>query len=308
MSQDPLDDLVPALLFPLALDQDEGSEETTISDADIRRIRSAMAQTGLAMENTDLMARVAAEIAAREKHQRELEIAREVQQRLFPQEYAPVPGLDYAGACRPALEVGGDYYDFIHMSEAALGIAIGDVSGKGIPASLLMATLRAYLRGQTTIRESLPSLMVNLNRFVYDSSPANRYATFFYAQRDASTGALAYVNGGHNAPLLFKAGVQDPMRLDAGGPAIGLLPEAGYVQQQIELDSGDLLVAFTDGISEAMDSAGEEWGEDRLIDVVRMQRALPPGALIEHIMTAVDAFVAGAPQHDDMTLVVIRAR
>lgn len=308
-----LEELAPAFLLPLTFHHDESPVEKPsqepISDDDIRLIRSAAAQTGLALENSVLMARIAAEIATREKHKRELEIARDVQQRLFPQDYPPVVGLEYAGACRPALEVGGDYYDFFKVSQRELGIAIGDVSGKGIPASLLMATLRAYLRGQTAGQDSnLPSLMANLNRFVYESSSANRYATFFYAQHDASTRTVTYVNGGHNPPILFKASSdEEPMRLDAGGPVIGLLPECAYGQGQAVLSSGDILVAFTDGISEALNAADEEWGEDRLIEAVRRHRALAAGALIEHIMLSVDAFVAGQPQHDDMTVVVIRA-
>jgi sigma-B regulation protein RsbU (phosphoserine phosphatase) len=134
------------------------------------------------------------------------------------------PGIEYAGACRPALGVGGDYYDFIGLSETTLGIAIGDVSGKGIPAALLMATLRAYLRAQTIQGDSdLAAMMANLNQLVYESSAANRYATFFYGEYDAASGLLKYVNGGHNPPMLFKkaGGV---VRLDVGGPVIGLIP------------------------------------------------------------------------------------
>ena len=120
------------------------------------------------------------EVAAREKQRRELEIAHEVQERLFPQEYPPLAGLDYAGACRPALGVGGDYYDFILLSKTELGIAIGDISGKGIPAALLMATLRAYLRGLTSNRQAdLTAVMAKLNNLVYESLAPNRYATFF---------------------------------------------------------------------------------------------------------------------------------
>jgi DNA-binding transcriptional regulator YhcF (GntR family) len=151
----------------------------------------------LAIENSRLTAQIAAEVANRVERTRELELAREVQERLFPQTYPPIAGLDYAGACRPALGVGGDYYDFIPLSETELGIAIGDVSGKGIPAALLMATLRAYLHGQTLHRvTNLADVMVNLNRLVYESSSANRYATFFYAQYDASTRVLQYANAG----------------------------------------------------------------------------------------------------------------
>ena len=142
-----------------------------------------------------------------------------------------MPGLDYAGACRPAFGVGGDYYDFIQLSDRELGIAIGDVSGKGIPAALLMATLRAYLRGQTAGRSAhLTAVMANLNPLVSESSTANRYATFFYGELDAASRALIYVNGGHNAPLLFKAagGDGEPTRLDIGGPVIGLMADCCY--------------------------------------------------------------------------------
>ena len=313
-----LEQLDAELLLPLSFNQrlagvislGPKQSEEPFSSGDIRLLRSVATQTGLALQNSRLTAEIAAEISNREKRNRELEIAREVQQRLFPQDYPPVPGLEYAGACRPAFEVGGDYYDFIKLSEREFGIAVGDVSGKGIPASLLMATLRAYLRGQTAGREShLPSLMANLNTLVYESSTANRYATFFYAQHDAATRALVYVNGGHNPPLLFKAAADngEPTRLDVGGLVIGLMPECGYVQGQVVLGPGDLLVAFTDGISEAMNAADEEWGERRLIEAIRCHRALPPGALIERIMASADAFVAGAPQHDDMTVVVVRA-
>jgi phosphoserine phosphatase RsbU/P len=255
-----------------------------------------------------LLQRLAAQIATRERHRHELEIAREVQLRLFPQDRPPVAGLQYAGACRPALEVGGDYYDFIPITSDAFGIAIGDVSGKGVPASLLMATVRAYLRGQTTGRTSnLPTLMSNLNRFVYDSSPANRYATFFYAEHDAKKQTLRYVNGGHNPPLLFRAAKAGALtRLDVGGPAIGMMPDCRYTQGELALDPGDLFVAFTDGISEATNRADEEWGESRLIEAIRAYRHAPPDALITRIFGAADLFVGDSPQHDDMTVVVLR--
>lgn len=153
--------------------------EEPFSGSDIRLLDTVAAQTGLALENSRLTAEIAAEVAKREKAKRELEIAREVQERLFPQECPPIAGLDYAGACRPALSVGGDYYDFIRISDAELGIAIGDVSGKGIPAALLMATLRAYLRGQTILGGAdLAAMMANINELVYESSASNRYRRF----------------------------------------------------------------------------------------------------------------------------------
>jgi sigma-B regulation protein RsbU (phosphoserine phosphatase) len=321
-ARDALERIEPAFLLPLTFDPfahgAQQPHEPREPDVDLRLLQATMTQMGFALENGRLLEQIAIEIATREKHKRELEIARDVQQALFPQHHPAVAGLEYAGACRPALEVGGDYYDFLTISPREFGIAIGDVSGKGVSASLLMATLRAYLHGHAEAIHrdiDLPSLMTNLNRFVYASSPANRYATFFYAQHDTSTRVLTYVNGGHNAPLLFRAADaaaaadadDEPVRLQTGGPVIGLLPACAYVQEQIVLHPGDLLVLFTDGVSEAITRADEEWGEDRLIAAIRHHRHAPPQALIDGIMASVDAFVADAPQFDDMTLVVIRA-
>jgi serine phosphatase RsbU (regulator of sigma subunit) len=244
-----------------------------------------------------------------DKQKRELEIAREVQERLFPQDYPGVPGLEYAGACRPAYEVGGDYYDFVALSESELGIAIGDVSGKGISAALLMATLRAYVRGLTAGGSAdLCGLMTNLNRLVGESSPIERYATLFYAQFNFSTRELTYVNGGHPPPLLFRGSGADGgvLRLDVGGPVIGLLPECSYERGTVRIETGDVLVAFTDGISEAMNAEESEWGEERLTATIQSSRTRGATDLIRSIMVDVDRYVADAPQYDDMTLVVLR--
>ena len=276
------------------------------SGSDMRLLDAVATQTGLALENSRLTAEIAAEVASREKARRELEIAHEVQERLFPQEYPPVRGLDYAGACRPALGVGGDYYDFIRTSDSKLGIAIGDVSGKGIPAALLMATLRAYLRGQTIRGEDdLAAMMSTLNSLVYESSAANRYATFFFGQYDAGTRTLTYVNCGHNPPMVFGHS-GSVVRLDVGGPVIGLIEQCCYTQGRLVLESGDVLVGFTDGISEAMNGRDEEWGEERLVEAVLPARALTAPRLIERIMEAADRFAAGARQYDDMTIVIVR--
>jgi sigma-B regulation protein RsbU (phosphoserine phosphatase) len=266
-------------------------------------------QSSLVLENSRLTALIAAEAAERAERGRELDYAKEVQQRLFPQAYPVIEGLDYAGACRPALGIGGDYFDFIRLSESELGIAIGDVSGKGIPAALLMATLRAYLHGQTSARlSSLPAVMVNLNRLVYESSAANRYATFFYAQYDATTRVLEYVNAGHNPPLIFRTvdGRHEILRLDTGGPAIGLIPTCAYAQGRVTLQPGDVLIAFTDGITEAMNADGDEWGEDQLTQTIERSAASPARSIIDQIMRTADRFVGAASQYDDMTLVAVR--
>jgi sigma-B regulation protein RsbU (phosphoserine phosphatase) len=314
-----LEELQPEVLLPLSLNDKilgvmslgPKQSEEPFSKTDIRLLDSVAAQTGLALENGRLTAAVAAEVAARAKQTRDIEIARDVQQRLFPQDYPPIPGLDYAGACRAALGVGGDYYDFIPLSKTQLGIAIGDVSGKGMPAALLMATLRAYLRGAQSIHHQadLTEMMRNLNTLVYDSSAANRYATFFYGELDLTSRALTYVNAGHNPPMLFRQtdGGGEVLRLDTGGPVIGLMEGCVYQQGCVTLAAGDVLVAYTDGISEAMNAVDEEWGEERLMDAVRQNRAVTASTLIDRLMTSADMFVAGAPQHDDMTLLVVRA-
>ena len=314
-----LETLEPELLLPLSLNEKilgimslgPKQSEEPFSKTDIRLLDSVAAQTGLALENGRLTAAVAAEVAARAKQARDIEIARDVQQRLLPQEFPPISGLDYAGTCRAALGVGGDYYDFIPLSRTLLGIAIGDVSGKGIPAALLMASLRAYLRGAQTIHHQadLTEVMRNLNMLVYESSAANRYATFFYGELDLTTRVLTYVNAGHNPPMVFRPTVAgaDVDRLDTGGPVIGLIEECTYQQGTVALTAGDVLVAYTDGISEAMNGANEEWGEDRMMAAVGPTREAPARMLIETLMNAADAFAAGAPQHDDMTLLIVRA-
>ena len=280
--------------------------EEPYSGSDIRLLDAVATQTGLALENSRLTAEIAAEIARREQAKRELQIAQEVQQRLFPQDCPPIAGADYAGACRPALAVGGDYYDFIRISDTEMGIAIGDVSGKGIPASLLMATLRAYLRGQTTaVGCDLATMMANLNTLVYESSAANRYATFFYGRYDATTRVLDYANCGHNPPIVVRQG-GEVLHLDVGGPVIGLMENCCYTQGRAALGPGDLLVAFTDGIVEAMNQQEEEWGEGRLLEAILSTRQAPARELIARIMQQADEFTRDAPQYDDMTVVVLR--
>jgi len=283
------------------------SAEAPYSPNDVDLLQSVARQTALAIENCRLTTTVANETAEREVIQRELAIAREVQQRLLPQSYPQMSGVACFGVCRPAREVGGDYFDFVELPDAALGIAIGDVSGKGIPASLLMASLQASLRGQTLVEDqNLETLMANVNRLVYAASPVNRYATFFYAHYEPESRRLSYVNAGHNPPLVIpRANGHSVTRLDAGGPPVGLLPQAAYVKGQLELSAGDLLVLFTDGISEAMNTRDEEWGEENLIYAVRRAAGAGPSAIVDQVFHDADAFTAGAPQHDDMTIVLL---
>ncbi len=278
--------------------------EEPYSQNDTNLLETVAAQTGLALENARLSEQIAAEMAHREMLARELEIAREVQQRLFPQVLPEVPALEYAGRCRPARAVGGDYYDFLALSSGRLGLVIGDVSGKGVPAALLMASLQASVRGQSEGAASVAALMANVNRLVCDASPENRYATFFYALFDPATRRLVYSNGGHNPPIVLRGA--EVLRLETGGPPVGLFASSKYTQDEVALQPGDLLVLFTDGVSEAENPAQEEWGEEALIAAAQAARGVAPGEAIARILASADEFAAGAPQHDDMTLVVAR--
>lgn len=313
-----LANLETQLLLPLSVNEKmpgfislgPKAAEAPYSPTDLRLLNSVAAQTGLAIENSRLTEAIAHETAQREKLNREVEIAREVQERLFPQCFPEISGLDFCGACRPALGVGGDYYDFLQLPNGHLGIAIGDVSGKGISAALLMASLQASLRGQAMqSTNDLASLMCNVNKLVYDASAENRYATFFYAQYEPESRTLAYVNAGHNPPMIFRKSDEDGLkviRLETGGPVVGLLPMFPYSQDSITLESGDLLVGFTDGISEAMNPQEEEWGEERMMETIKSFYGTTSNDMLYHLVEHADKFATGAKQHDDMTLVVVR--
>jgi phosphoserine phosphatase RsbU/P len=284
--------------------------EEPYSPSDLRLLQSVATQTGLALEVSELAHSLAAEAAQRERIHREIEIAREVQQRLFPQELPAIDGIDLAGRCRPAQGVGGDYYDFIALEDGQLGLAVGDVSGKGISAALLMASLRASLRGMTLYgSNNLAELMAKVNQLVYEASASNRHATFFFAVYDPATRELRYVNAGHNPPILLREGEVGScriLRLEAGGPVIGLLRDIPYFEASLVLEPGDLLLAYTDGISEAMTVEDEEWGEERMISAFNGVRESSAEEILSAIFRAADEFTSGAPQYDDMTLVIMK--
>ncbi|MDQ6786778.1 MAG: SpoIIE family protein phosphatase [Acidobacteriota bacterium] len=289
--------------------------ESPYTPTDLRLLKSVAAQTGLALENSRLTEAIVTEAAQRERMNREVEIAREVQERLFPQDLPCIEGLDYYGACRPALAVGGDYYDFLELPDGKFGIAIGDISGKGIGAALMMASLQASLRGQAIhFKDDLAGLMKQINSLVYEASTSNRYATFFYAQYELQTRKLSYVNAGHNPPFLLRRNAENKtsdfevFRLEEGGAVVGMLPSmlVNYKQGEIELQSGDLLVGYTDGISEAMNPQEEEWSENEMLEELKKVYEKPAAEILTHVVVCADRFASGAKQHDDMTMIVVR--
>ncbi|MBV8073282.1 MAG: SpoIIE family protein phosphatase [Acidobacteriaceae bacterium] len=283
--------------------------EAPYSRADLQLLGAVASQTGLALENAELTETIRREIAQRERLDRELEIAREVQQRLFPQRLPELPGLDIAGYCRPAQVVGGDYYDFIELPESCLGVAVGDVSGKGIGPALMMASLQASLRAHTRKRtDALPEMIEDINRLLFEASSENRYATFFYGEYHAASRCLHYVNAGHNPPMILRvnSATGEVTRLEEGGTVLGLFPDAVYHEGTTRLQPGDVFVGYTDGITEAMTKQDEEFGEERLIQAIRRCASRPAAEMITCIFEETDAFTAGARQHDDMTLTVVR--
>lgn len=297
------------LLGVMALGPKRSEEPYTPSD--LRLLEAVSVQTGLGLELSEAAASLATAAVERAHIAREMEIAHEVQERLFPQRLPEIEGIDLAGACRTVFGVGGDYYDAIEIGGGRLGLAIGDVSGKGISAALLMASLRACLRTmtRTTSGGGLTELMAHMNRLIYEASAINRYATFFFGIFDPATSRFDYVNAGHNPPvLLHKAasGNYEWLRLACGGPVIGLLPEASYEQGSVQLTSGDLFLGYTDGISEAMNSADEEWGEEAMILAAEQASGGTAEDIVKAIFASADDFAGGTSQHDDMTVLVLK--
>jgi sigma-B regulation protein RsbU (phosphoserine phosphatase) len=216
----------------------------------------------------------------------------------------------------PARTIGGDYFDFIQTRDHQIGIALADVSGKGIAAALIMSVVQASLRIVTADGDvPLPRLAARLNEFLYRSTPASKYATFFYAQVDSDCCQLRYVNAGHNPPFLFRCdrgaggvGIVQIQELSTGGTVVGMFPEASYDEAVVDLRPGDGLVAFTDGVPEAHDPANAEFGEERLKEVVREAIDRPAAEIGTRISTALKDWIRDAEQYDDLTIVVMKVR
>jgi serine phosphatase RsbU (regulator of sigma subunit) len=237
----------------------------------------------------------------------ELEIARQVQARLFPQRPPELKSLEYAGACVQTRKVGGDYYDFLDLGQQRLGLVIGDIAGKGMAAALLMANLQANLRSQCAIAvERLEQLLISVNRLFFENTSDNAYATLFYSEFDDETCRLRYANCGHLPGLVLrKAGAVE--RLESTAPVVGLFRDWEFPTADLQLFSGDLFAIYTDGITEAFNQRDEEFGEERLIDTLQRYRNGSPNDLVAAVFDEVRQF-SPHEQHDDVTLIVARCR
>ncbi len=247
-------------------------------------------------------------MAAQERLERDVRIAQAVQARLFPQKAPETAGLDCHGVCRPARGVAGDYYDFLELGREHLGIAVGDVAGKGISAALLMATLQGSFRSfasRYADGDGVGAVAREVNAQLHALTEPARFATCVWAVYDVTARTLTYVNAGHNAPLLLRAaGTLE--RLSGSGPPFGVFAEAAYVQKTVTLAPGDLLAVFSDGVTEATDAGEEEFGEARLESVLRENARRPSIEICRTVLEEVERFQAGQPQQDDMTIVVAR--
>jgi serine phosphatase RsbU (regulator of sigma subunit)/catechol 2,3-dioxygenase-like lactoylglutathione lyase family enzyme len=256
--------------------------------------------------NLELRRREQAEkLEAERRSVQELEIARQVQARLFPQIQPELKTVEYAGICLQARQVGGDYFDFLNLGPRRLGLIIGDVSGKGIAAALLMANLQASLRSQPALAFDEPEVLLrSVNRLFYDNTGDSAYASLLFAEYDEPTQRLRYINCGHLSGLLVRNdGKVD--RLDSTGTLLGLFREWNCSMREQRLSPGDVLALYTDGITEASNERGEEFGERCLIEALQQHRHLPCQALLSEIMDGVRRF-SFPEQHDDITAIVAR--
>ncbi len=260
------------------------------------------AQFALIIENGRLTDRV----VEQEKLRRDLALAAEVQKRLLPDHPPDMSTATLAAVSLPARSVGGDYFDFIDVGDRRIGIALADVSGKGVAAALIMSSVQASLRVLSSDPElSLSQLVAKMNRFLHQSTGSNKYATFFYAQLDEHGRQLRYVNAGHPPPYLLRS-ASEIQELSTGGAVIGLFADLSYEEATIELKPGDVLVAFTDGVTEAMNAGDEEFGEERLKELLRQAVNLPVDAISAGISDALRDWIKDAAQYDDLTFVVLK--
>jgi serine phosphatase RsbU (regulator of sigma subunit) len=285
----------------LLLGRPEGRESYT--GAEKRVLNSAAEVFGLMVENARLTDRA----LEQEKVRRDLALAAEVQRRLLPPQPPSCETATLAAFSLPARTVGGDYYDFLDVGQQRIGIAVADISGKGIAAALLMSVVQASLRVISADTEvPLSELAAKMNRFLWQSTGMNKYATFFYAQLDNRSRRLRYVNAGHNPPYLVRRteGVEI-QELQAGGTVLGLFPEVTYTEEAIDLCPGDLLVAFTDGVPEALNAEGEEFGEERLKELLRGAVGKEAAHVSATLAEGMRDWIGGAEQYDDLTVVVV---
>src|SRR2546421_2149639 len=250
-------------------------------------------------------ARLTEEQMERERLEREQQVASEIQQRFLPATAPIVAGYELQGISFPCYEIGGDYYDFIHREDDSLVVALGDVSGKGTAAALLMSSLHAAIHAQTGSHDTLVETISAVNRYLADNIPPNRFVTLFYAELDPESGAVSFLNAGHNPPLIVHA-AGTVEQLASGGLPLGIKADADYREGRTHLQKGDVLVIYSDGVTEAASPNGEEFGPTRLYEVVSRNVDASAAGIRDRIESAVTKFSQGTKAADDITLVIVK--
>lgn len=281
------------------------------SAGDRELLMSIAGQLALIIDN----ARLTERMVVQERLRRELALAAEVQQRLLPSQAPKTSGMEFAGFCEPARGVGGDYYDFIKFDNSQVGVAIADVAGKGMPAALLMSTVQATLRsltarnGSGSVVSDLSSIVSKLNRLLFNSTNGEHYVTFFYAMFDQATQCLTYVNAGHNPPIYLRADSDSEFRqLTSGGLVAGAFEHSAYEQETVQMRSDDLLFLYTDGLTEALNLEGEEFGTGRMMETLKSIASLSADQIRDVVARRVKEWCAGMSLYDDLTFVVMKVK
>lgn len=282
---------------------DSPTYETTFTEEHLNILTTLASVASIRVEN----ARLLEERFERERMEHELELATEIQQRFQPSAMPSVEGYEFQGISFSCYEIGGDYYDFIPRHDGKMFVALGDVSGKGTAAALLMSSLHAAIHAQAAAKSSLEETVTSVNQYLAENTPANRFVTLFIAELDPSDGTLEYINAGHNPPLIAHTDGRI-QQLDAGGFPLGILPMAQYEVGKTYLKSGDVLVVYSDGVSEANNLNGEEFGVPRLEEVVRRNTRASASGLRDKVESALSAFTQTAPANDDITLVIVKRK
>jgi phosphoserine phosphatase RsbU/P len=272
--------------------------------ADLEFGAGLIAQAAVAFENAWRMQ----DILARKAMEQEISIAANIQESLFPSKLPALPRTDLAAKNRQARQVGGDYYDVLPIDAVPDGphlLCVADISGKGLPAALLMANIQATLRATLGTKSSLADLTTRVNSLLHASTPSNKYATAFFLSYDPANGECAYVNGGHVDGIVLRR--DDTVELlPTTGLPVGLFARAEYEEGRVVLRSGDLLLLYSDGVSEANNTSEEEFGIDRMVDVLRAYRGEPSETIVEQMVLRIDEFAGAAPQFDDITLMALK--
>jgi phosphoserine phosphatase RsbU/P len=289
------------------------------AEKDLKMLMSIGEQLSLVIDNSNLVER----IVDQEKMLHEMALAASVQRHLFPVDAPQSPVVQISGYCKPAGFVGGDYYDFMQLANGHIGMAVADVAGKGFAAALLTFMIHAFLRSQavtaspeSAYRVSLAQLATSLNRLLFASTSSASYVTLFYASYDEGSGRLSFINAGHNPPFVLHAhpatgemttsSPNGVMKLESGGPMLGLFQDCPVQENSFQLRAGDFLFAYTDGAIDAVNPAGEEFGEDRLLRLVKSKAHLPALKARDEIFRGIEDWCGAAPQPDDITMVVLK--